>query len=339
MPERMPLLKLLDTPFISLDESNVEMASILFLFVVVFAVARLKRHRQLARHLVQFISIFFFFFIVYSCLGVFGLLRNGLYGLTLLGTAYTESFYWVALPGVVAASTLVAGPLFCGWICPTGTIQELAAWVRERLRVITAPRPWVARALLGLAAAGFVAAVVAINIRQDLFIEDSSLYWGGGLLLLCYLVLLGYIDDVPSRRLKLVSVVVIVASSVAHLTITSPVHFAFTARDDPASALTTLVIFVASLVVARSWCRYLCPWGHVMGFLHRYSRLKVTRLSGCVSCGSCNRTCDVAAIENGLVRHQDCQLCYACVDRCPNGALEVVDVWRQKSEGSDGGAP
>ncbi len=92
MPERIPLFKLFDTPFISLDETHVEMTSLLFLFLVVMGITQLRRHRQRVRHVVQGLSVLFFFFLVYSCLGVFGLVRNGLYGLTLLGSADTESF-------------------------------------------------------------------------------------------------------------------------------------------------------------------------------------------------------------------------------------------------------
>ena len=52
---------------------------------------------------------------------------------TLLGTVYSESFYWLALPTVVICVTLVMGPIFCGWICPTGAIQEWSAMLRRRL--------------------------------------------------------------------------------------------------------------------------------------------------------------------------------------------------------------
>lgn len=331
MSERLPLSKILDTPFISLDETNVEMASILFLFVAVILIAGVRRHRQLIRHLVQALSLLVFFFIIYSCLGVFGMIRNGLYGLTLLGSVYTESFYWMALPTAVIASTLIAGPVFCGWICPTGTIQELCGGLRRALlRGRTRRRATRTElVLLGVALALFFAAVVWLSLRQKLFIEDSSLHWGGSLLVLCYLVLIGVIDDLPTRRLRVLSLVAIFTTALSHLSITSPVHFAFTARDDPASATTTVVIAVASLFVLRAWCRYLCPWGVLMGFLHRFSRLKLRRVAEhCTSCGACEASCDVAAVVRGQVRHEHCQLCYACVDGCPSGAIEVVDVWQ-----------
>jgi polyferredoxin len=110
------------------------------------------------------------------------------------------------------------------------------------------------------------------------------------------------------------------------------VHFAFTSRDDPASALTTLVILVAGTFVSRSWCRYLCPWGQFVGFLHRFSRLRILlNPVKCNQCGVCDSHCDVAAIEKGVIRTAHCQFCHACVDHCSNSALTIVDVWAIRS--------
>lgn len=327
----MPITKLFDVPFISLDETSVEMASILFLFAVVMAVAGITRRRQLVRHVVQFLSILFFFFVVYSCLGVFGMVRNGLYGLTLLGSAYTESFYWMALPAVALASTLLAGPVFCSWVCPTGSLQELLAGVRARLRRGRAPATRRQLWGLGVATALFFGGLVWLSWRQQLFIEDSSLHWAGGLLLVCLLVLLGVVEDRPTRALRLLSLLAILVTAASHLSITSPVHFAFTARGDPASMVTTVVIAVASLFVSRAFCRYLCPWGYLSGLLHRLARVRVVtaRPAACDGCGSCERACDVAAVIRGQVTTELCQMCYACVDRCPHGVLEVKDVWAE----------
>jgi polyferredoxin len=139
--------------------------------------------------------------------------------------------------------------------------------------------------------------------KKQLLLEDSSVHWAAMLILLCYLVLIGVIDDLPSRKLRLFSLAAIFFTAVSHLVVTSPVHFAFTARDDKASALTTLVILVSALFVLRPWCRYLCPWGYLMGFLHRFSRLRIQQVPGrCTECGVCSTTCDVAAIKNGVVR-------------------------------------
>ena len=186
---------------------------------------------------------------------------------------------------------------------------------------------------LALACTGFIALLIWVGVKKKLFIEDSSLHWAAMLLLLCCLVLAGVIDDVPSRRLRLFSLLAILLTVVSHSVVTSPMHFAFTARDDPASALSTLVILVAGTLVLRAWCRYLCPWGHVLGFLHRFSRLRILPDAGkCTRCGVCNTSCAVAAIDHGVIRTAHCQFCYACVDHCPNAGLKVVDVWSERAK-------
>ena len=339
-PERAPLGKVFNVPFLSLDGTSVEMASLLFLFLVVVVISGASRHRQWIRRGVQVASFLVFYGVVYSCLGVFGMIRNGLFGLTLVGSAYSESFYWLALPFVIIAVTLLHGPVFCGWICPTGSMQDISGWIRKRLP----RRPGgLSRFELGgilVATGGFVVLLVWLGVKKKLFIEDSSLHWAALLLLLCCLVLAGTLDDVPSRRMRLFSLAAIFFTAVSHMVVTSPVHFAFTARDDPASALTTLVILIAGTFVLRSWCRYLCPWGHVMGFLARFARLRILLdTSKCTRCGVCDTNCDVAAIEKGVIRLSHCQLCHSCVDNCESTALSVVDVWALRAKSENREAP
>jgi polyferredoxin len=333
-PERQaPLGKVFNVPFLSLDGTSVEMASLLFLFLMVLVISGANRHRQWIRRAVQVVSFVVFFYIVYSCLGVFGMIRNGLYGLTLVGSAYSESFYWLALPFVIIAVTLLHGPVFCGWICPTGTLQDVSGWIRKRLPKRPGGLSRFEIAGLLTASLGFIALLIWLGAKKKLFVEDSSLHWAAMLLLLCCLVLAGVLDDIPTRRLRFFSLAAIFTTAASHMVVTSPVHFAFTSRDDPASALTTLVILVAGTFVSRSWCRYLCPWGQVVGFLHRFSRLRIqVDENKCNHCGVCDSHCDVGAIQKGVILTSHCQFCHACVDHCSNRALSVVDVWAARAE-------
>jgi len=336
-PERAPLGKVFNVPFLSLDGTSVEMASLLFLFLMVIVISTvsgaLPRRRQRIRRVVQAMSFVVFYYVVYSCLGVFGMIRNGIYGLTLVGSAYTESFYWLALPTLAIAVTLLHGPVFCGWICPTGTFQDLSGWLRKRLPHRPGGLSRGEIVALALASTGFMVLLIWIGVKKKLFIEDSSLHWAAMLLLLCCLVLAGVIEDQPSRKLRLFSLLAILLTVVSHSVVTSPMHFAFTARDDPASALTTVVILVAGTFVLRSWCRYLCPWGYILGFLHRFSRVRILPdTSRCTACGDCDASCAVGAIDRGQIRTSQCQFCYACVDHCKNGGLKVVDVWAERAK-------
>jgi ferredoxin len=181
--------------------------------------------------------------------------------------------------------------------------------------------------LLGLFFLGFLYLVFTVSEERKLFVEDSSLYWAAATMLVTFLVMTGLADDVATRHLRWVSFSSILLSALFKTVITSPVHFAFVDVMDPASAITTLVLAVASLFVGRAWCRYICPWGQLMSLVHRYSRLKVRVTGGCTACGSCVSACRVGAVEVGRVRTAHCQFCFACVDACPSHGIEVVDEW------------
>ncbi len=335
----LPLWKLLDAPLISLDESHVELFSVLaLLLLAMLALVAPRGRRQWVRHLVQLLSVMIFFYIVYSCLGVFGMVRNVIYGSTLIGTIFTESFFWMSLPLAVIAFSLTSGPYFCGWICPTGAFQELAAAVRERIskrlrrsthdRTRVRPR-WYNQVLLALFFAGFLAFIFYLGTTKRFFVEDSSLYWASSLFLFVYLVLTRAVDDTAIRALRGVSFTIIVVSTLFKTAIVSPVHFAFEDVRDPASALATLALVVASLFISRAWCRYVCPWGFLMGCIQRVSRLRVQAGEDCQQCGVCEDVCRVEAIHAGQVEISQCQFCLACIDKCPSDALSVIDVWKK----------
>jgi len=334
----LPLWKTLETPFFSLDESHVEMFSLLALFLLTFFVMLAGKRRQIIRHVVQLVSVLIFFYIVFSCLGVFGLIRNTIVGFSRIGTVFTESFFWMSLPLVIVAFSLTTGPYFCGWICPTGTFQELVAILRKYLKKLFFPKkPFKHQVkltgfnliLVGLFFIGFIMWVYWLGTVKHFFVEDASLYWAASLIFLTFLILSRSLDDRAIRALRAVSFAVIVISALLKTSIISPVHFAFADVRDPASALTTLVLVVASFFISCAWCRYICPWGYLMGCLHRVSRLQIKPTQECNQCGKCSNSCRVQAIRKGKVNVSECQFCLACVDSCPENALEVVDVWKK----------
>ena len=336
----MPLWKTVEQPLLSLSASHVELFSILALFLLsTMALVAPRSGRQWVRHVVQAASVAVFVFVVYSCLGVFGMIRNTIYGTELIGQVYTESFFWLSLPVTVMAFSISTGPFFCGWICPTGTFQEITSaageWVRGHWRRRTGSRGrkrggLAGSLLLAVLFAGFLVVVFRLGATRRFYVEDSSLFWAAALVVLVWLVSRRLADDRAIRALRTASFFAILASALLHTAIISPMHFAFAQVDDPASMLSTAVLVVAALFVSRAWCRYLCPWGYLMGCLHRVSRLRVEATGACNGCGGCEDVCRVGAISNGRVDRNFCQLCMACVDHCPQRALELVDAWKKR---------
>ena len=85
-------------------------------------------------------------------------------------------------------------------------------------------------------------------------------------------------------------------------------------------------LIVLSVLVENVWCRYLCPYGALMGLASLLSPLKIRRnASVCIDCGKCAHTCPAGLAVDKLaqIRSVECTACLACVASCPaEGALQ-----------------
>ena len=93
----------------------------------------------------------------------------------------------------------------------------------------------------------------------------------------------------------------------------------------PAAAGFLGFVMIVSLFVPNAWCRYLCPYGALMGLAALVSPLRIQREKGaCIDCGKCARACPSRLPVDKLVqiRSAECIGCMECVTACPaEGAL------------------
>jgi polyferredoxin len=89
--------------------------------------------------------------------------------------------------------------------------------------------------------------------------------------------------------------------------------------------LVTGSLAVGSVFVRGLWCRYLCPYGALLGLFSWMSPTRVTRnADACVSCGLCDKACmaRLPVSSKGVVMSVECTGCLDCVAVCPKeGAL------------------
>jgi polyferredoxin len=82
---------------------------------------------------------------------------------------------------------------------------------------------------------------------------------------------------------------------------------------------------LASVFIQNFWCRYLCPYGALLGLVSRWSPLKIRRnQDACIDCGKCAKACPARVPVDKLlrVRSPECTACLECVAVCPaEGAL------------------
>jgi polyferredoxin len=85
------------------------------------------------------------------------------------------------------------------------------------------------------------------------------------------------------------------------------------------------LLAVASLFVENFWCRYLCPYGALLGLASLASPHRIRRnAESCIDCAKCARACPSLLPVDRLacVRSAECTGCMACVAVCPaEGAL------------------
>jgi polyferredoxin len=88
------------------------------------------------------------------------------------------------------------------------------------------------------------------------------------------------------------------------------------------------VFVVLSVFIQNFWCRFLCPYGALMGIVSALSPVKIRRdAEACIDCGKCNKACPSQLPVDRLVqvRSVECTGCMECVAACPaENALQMA---------------
>ncbi len=226
---------------------------------------------------------------------------NAMLGLRhLIGTGAIDVVHpaGLAIFLAICLMSLVVARSFCSHLCPIGLLSELLGRVGIRLagRSISVPR-WLdlpLRSLKFLALGFFVRAI--------------------------------WLDMSPAAvETFLSSPYARVADVKMWMFFASPTRLTI-------GVLGALV--VGSLFVRDLWCRYLCPYGALLGVLGRLAPLKVRRRSDlCTSCRACTRACPARLPVHSMPRvaSVECTSCQDCVAACPvNGCLAVRPVGLRK---------
>jgi polyferredoxin len=83
---------------------------------------------------------------------------------------------------------------------------------------------------------------------------------------------------------------------------------------------TLAILILFSVFIKNFWCRYLCSYGALLGFLSLFSPVKVTRNPiSCTDCKKCTRVCpNLITVHKPLrIVSDECTACALCIDVCP----------------------
>ncbi len=194
------------------------------------------------------------------------------------------------LLGILAMSAVLAKS-FCSHLCPIGALSEGLGRLGQRLlgRTWQPPR-W-----------------LDVPLRSLKYVLLAFFVWATWLAM-----------DLPDVRAFLDSPYNRVADVKMLL---------FFARATRATVAVLGVLVVGSLLVRDLWCRYLCPYGALLGIVGRLSPFKVTRdPATCTDCRRCTKACPARLPVHAMTRvvSVECTSCQDCVAACPIKACLAV---------------
>ncbi len=101
-----------------------------------------------------------------------------------------------------------------------------------------------------------------------------------------------------------------------------------------------LVLLALSIGIKNFWCRYLCPYGAVLGLISFISAGKITRdPKYCTECGKCEQHCPglIKIRQKEKIQSSECTACLSCVQKCPEKkaiGFSLASGWMKMSHAS-----
>jgi len=194
------------------------------------------------------------------------------------------------------AMSLLLRRSFCGWVCPVGFLSESLARLGRRLtgRNYRLPR--------GL----------DLPLRGLRYLLLGFFLWA--ILGMSARELSAFIDS-PYNRIADVKM------------------YLFFADIGAVAAIVLAALALASVFVNGAWCRYLCPYGALVGLPAVLSPVAVSRNpEACTDCKSCDNACmaRLSVSTGDRINSVECTGCLDCVASCPApGALSArVRRWQ-----------
>ena len=95
-----------------------------------------------------------------------------------------------------------------------------------------------------------------------------------------------------------------------------------------------VALLVLSILIRNFWCRFLCPYGALLGVLSFFSILKIHRNDEtCTQCQKCTRTCpvDINVHRTLSVISDECHACLKCVAVCPEKDTLYISASKRKA--------
>ena len=227
---------------------------------------------------------------------------------------------------LVVVATVLLGRVFCGWVCPLGTLHHVASWASPGVKGgprVRANRWRPAQRLKYYLLAAVLVASLTGTTQAGLLDPIPLLVRSVGL---SVVPATGYVAKRATDTLyRTGSETLRRAADRLHQARTA----ALPAKDVHYHHGWLLGVLLIGLLlldrrVTRFWCRILCPLGALLGALSRWSWLGMRkRHDACTSCNLCMVHCQGADMPIGHEqwRAPECHLCFNCEAVCPHDVI------------------
>ncbi|PID57896.1 MAG: ferredoxin [Ignavibacteriae bacterium] len=202
----------------------------------------------------------------------------------------------------IIAVSLTFGKSFCSWICPIGFISEMVGDFGEKIQKKLFKKRIKMPKFLDYPLRGLKYFLLFFFINA-IFFSMSTLA-------------LKYFLDSPYNIISDVKM------------------YYFFAEISTFSFIVITALIFLSVIFRNFWCRYLCPYGALLGFLSFLSPHKITRnKESCIDCALCAKACPsfIKVDKVNTVFSDECTTCMSCVDVCPiENTLDLKSVYTKK---------
>lgn len=231
---------------------------------------------------------------------------------------------------ITVGLTLLLGRVFCGWVCPMGTLNSMVGFKTERRW-----RDWYRVKyyilIFILASSIFKLQIAGLLDPISLLIRSLSI----GINPSFNNSLRSFFETLYYMQVPLITGLTEWIYSVLKETVLSFSEPVF--RQEIFIGFIFIGILALNLLERRFWCNNLCPLGALLGIISRFSLLKRFASDRCTECGLCDRVCSgrTEPHKRDLWRKAECVYCFNCEGVCPEDAVHFVLKGEGKVMGLD----
>lgn len=221
---------------------------------------------------------------------------------------------------IIILVTVILGRVFCGWVCPLGTLNNIISSLRKKQSQKLhwhwhRAKYYILIALL--TSSIFTLQLVGILDPLSVLIRSFSL----SIYPLVNYSIRGIFNALYSTDLSsIINITEPIYDVLKKSVLSFQQHYYL--QGVFIGSLFFLILGL-NLLEKRFWCRYLCPLGALLGFFSRYSILKREMSEDCTSCGICDIVCQGSAFKDSSKEWKgtECLTCFNCDDICPANAV------------------